>query len=273
MILTGTAAILIYLLTSSLLALRLARRLRGPLAENKHLLVGIGLLAVALHGVLVFEAIISPPGVDTSFFSILSLIGWLVALLLLLAALRKPVENLAIVILPITALSVMLRLASDQHNYLGSQTPFGLELHILISIFAYSLLSIAVVQAILLSVQESHLHNRHPGGFIRLLPPLETMETMLFQMIGVGFFVLSLSLMSGIAFVQDMFAQHLAHKTVLAIAAWMLFGVLLWGRWRFGWRGRTAIRWSLGGFLTLALAYFGSKVVLEMVLGRVWFSG
>ena len=71
-------------------------------------------------------------------------------------------------------------------------------------------------------------------------------------------------------FVQHMFAQHLAHKTVLSITAWAVFAVLLWGRWRFGWRGRTAIRWSLGGFVILALAYFGSKLVLEVLLGRHW---
>ena len=95
------------------------------------------------------------------------------------------------------------------------------------------------------------------------------MERLLFRMIAVGFVLLSVSLLSGLFFLEDLFAQHLIHKTVLSIAAWGVFGVLLWGRWKLGWRGRLAIRWTLAGFATLMLAYFGSKFVLELVLQRV----
>ena len=103
---------------------------------------------------------------------------------------------------------------------------------------------------------------------VRTLPPLEVMERLLFQMIGTGFALLSAALLTGIVFLEDIFAQHLVHKTVLSIVSWMIFGILLWGRWRFGWRGRTAIRWTLSGFLFLILAYFGSKLVLELILQR-----
>ena len=103
-----------------------------------------------------------------------------------------------------------------------------------------------------------------------MLPPLQVQESLLFQLIGIGFFMLSLSLVSGVIFIDDIFAQHLVHKTALSLVAWVVFGVLLWGRWRHGWRGRTAIRWSLAGAVVLALAYFGSKLVLELVLGRSW---
>jgi ABC-type uncharacterized transport system permease subunit len=117
-------------------------------------------------------------------------------------------------------------------------------------------------------VQDRHLHRRHPGGFVRALPPLQTMEALLFEMIAVGFVLLSISLASGFLFLEDMFAQHLAHKTILSVAAWTVFALLLWGRFRFGWRGRTALRWTIAGFLVLMLAYFGSKAVLELILRR-----
>ena len=94
------------------------------------------------------------------------------------------------------------------------------------------------------------------------------MEQLLFQLIGTGFVLLSAGLLTGIVFLEDVFAQHLVHKTVLSIAAWSIFGILLWGRWRFGWRGRKAIRWTLSGFGVLILAYFGSKLVLELILDR-----
>ncbi len=133
---------------------------------------------------------------------------------------------------------------------------------------AYSLLSIAAIQSIVLALQDRRLRHKHPGGLTGALPPLQVMESLLFQMIGLGFIFLSLSLLSGIVYLEDIFAQHLVHKTVLSIVAWAVFGVLLWGRWHSGWRGRTAIRWTLGGFVLLLLAYFGSKLVLELILGR-----
>ena len=125
-----------------------------------------------------------------------------------------------------------------------------------------------VRSAVLVAVQDQHLRNRHPGGFIRALPPLQTMEVLLFEMIGLGFFLLSLALVSGLMFLENMFDQNLAHKTILSGIAWLVFGTLLWGRFRFGWRGRTAITWTLSGFVVLMLAYFGSKAVLELILQR-----
>lgn len=143
-----------------------------------------------------------------------------------------------------------------------------MRLHIVISIVAYSLLSIAAIQSVLLAIQNKYLRNKHPGGFIRALPPLETMESLLFQMISVGFVLQSFSLLTGLISLEDMFEQHLVHKTVLSLVSWAVFAILLWGRWRFGWRGRTAIRWTLSGFTILLVAYFGSKMVLEIILGR-----
>ena len=267
MVLTSLLAAALYLATAVLLVLRLVDRAPAVMVSKQRILF-LGLLAVALHGAAVLQSLYAQPGVDVSFFSVLSLVMWLVALLLLLFALRAPVENLAILILPLSASAVVMRLLSEQHSYLPSNTPWGLEIHILLSIFAYSMLTIAVVQAILLSIQESHLHNRHPGGFIRMLPPLQTMEHLLFQMIGLGFGLLSLGLVTGAFFVDDLFAQQLVHKTVLSIIAWLLFGTLLFGRWQWGWRGRTAIRWTVSGFVFLLLAYFGSKFVIELIIQR-----
>jgi ABC-type uncharacterized transport system permease subunit len=113
------------------------------------------------------------------------------------------------------------------------------------------------------------LHNRQLLHRLNLLPPLQTLEFLMFQCIGLGFFLLSLSLISGFIFLDDLFAQHLAHKTILSIIAWIVIAILLWGRYYSGWRGRTAIRYVFTSFILLMLAYFGSKVVLELILHRV----
>ena len=122
----------------------------------------------------------------------------------------------------------------------------------------------------MLYLQERRLRARRPGRLTRVLPPLQLQESLLVQLIGLGFFLLSLSLVTGWAFVEDVLGQHLAHKTVLAMLGWLVFAIVLVGRWRHGWRGRTLVRWTLGGVGVLMLAYFGAKLVLEVFLGRTW---
>lgn len=94
------------------------------------------------------------------------------------------------------------------------------------------------------------------------------MEALLFQMLATGLIFLTISLVSGFLFIENLFAQHLAHKTVLSILAWLIFSGLLMGRSRYGWRGKTAIQWTIIGFVLLLLAYFGSKLVLELILHK-----
>lgn len=265
-IIIGFIAIALYCAAGFLLAFSLYKRGHSPVSRGQ--LIALGMTATLLHAFELQESLFTSQGLNLGFFNAFSLFSWLIALLVLLAALSKPIENLGIMVFPMAAVSIALEmLFPSQHLLLEKALP-GLQAHILISVLAYSLLSIAAVQAILLWVQDRQLRSKHPGGFIRALPPLQTMETLLFQMIGAGFILQSLSLISGVIFLENMFAQHLAHKTVLSIIAWLVFAVLLWGRWHFGWRGRTAIRWTLSGAVALMLAYFGSKLVLELVLHR-----
>jgi len=266
-VLKAVGAVVLYLTGGSLLALRLFRGDTGPLTSKPSLL-GVAFAGVVLHAAVLHPQVFTSAGLDLHFFRVLSLTAWTVVLLLCVSSLTKPVENLGIVVLPLAALTLILDLAYPPPA--GSLEPmdWGLRAHILVSILAYGILSLAAVQAVLVAVQDRHLRNHHPGGFVRSLPPLQTMETLLFEMVAVGFALLSLSLFSGAAFLEDMFAQHLVHKTILSIVSWVVFGLLLWGRFRHGWRGRTAIRWTLAGFVVLALAYFGSKLVLELILKR-----
>jgi len=268
---TGSLAIVLYLISSLLLGKRLfsgeaAAVDRGPLGKTQ--IIIIGLVGVVLHAVTLSQNLFVPEGLNLGFFNAVSLITWLIALLVLLASLSNPVENLGVFLLPVAALAVLSEMVfSAPHTLLTAQA-LELKLHILMSVLAYSLLSIAAVHAVLLAIQDRHLRNKRPGGFIRALPPLQTMESLLFQMIALGLILLSLSLISGAIYIEDMFAQHIVHKTILSIVAWVVFATLLWGRWRFGWRGSVAIRWTLSGFFVLLLAYVGSKWVLEILLQR-----
>ncbi len=203
-----------------------------------------------------------------SFISTAALVSLIVALLLLIATLNKPVEKLGIVIFPIAATMLALELNLPEKPHLLLTHNWQMSTHILTSIIAFSLLNIAALQAVLLAIQDQQLKSHPPKRFIQSLPPLQTMETLLFEMLGAGLFFLTISLISGFIFIEDLFTQHLVHKTVLSLIAWIIFSSLLIGRLRYGWRGKTAVHWTLSGFFLLLLAYFGSKLVLEIILHR-----
>lgn len=262
----GTIAVILYITAGWILARRLSNQV--PHISSQRNPVTLALIAAVFHAIVLYQGLFTLEGINFGFFNAVSLLSWLIALFLIIASYTKPIENLGIAIFPLAGVAIILTLAFPSEHLLSPEDVTMLEAHILISIIAYSFLSIAAVQAILLAIQDKHLHNKHPGGFIRALPPLQTMETLMFQMIGMGFILQSFSLISGFIFLENMFAQHLVHKTILSLLAWAIFAILLWGRWRFGWRGKIAIRWTLGGFASLFLAYLGSKLVLEIMLGR-----
>jgi len=262
----AAAAVACYLSSGCLIAARLfgsdrTRQLPRLLG------IGIGLLGILLHALFLYDHTVSPGGISLGFFDAASLVAWTVLMLLMLSALSKPVENLGIAILPLAVLTIILQLRYPATAHLlTGDSPLGLRFHVVLSLLAYSLLAMASVQAVLLAIQDHNLRHGHPGGFIRSLPPLQTMEALLFEMIGLGFILLTTALISGFMFLEDMFVQRLVHKTFLSIAAWSVFGILLWGRFKWGWRGQKALIWTLVGFVVLMLAYFGSKFVIEVVL-------
>ncbi|MEJ2059747.1 MAG: cytochrome c biogenesis protein CcsA [Gammaproteobacteria bacterium] len=266
--LLSITGIICYLLSTAFIGLRLRHVLRGAEPLAPYAVLGFWLIAWLAHGLNLYHLIVTGHGLNLRFFHALSLVAWLMAGLLLFSLRSRSLEPLGIVILPLAAVTMLLDQIFPEVRFTPEQSAIGLDVHIFVSLLAYSLLALAALQAVVLAVQDRHLHNHQPGGLIRLLPPLQHMEDLLFRMIGLGFVLLSLALLTGFYYLEDMFAQHVAHKTVLSIIAWLIFAVLLVGRWRFGWRGRTAVRWTLGGFLTLMLAYFGSKLVLEFILHR-----
>ncbi|HET7593369.1 MAG TPA: cytochrome c biogenesis protein CcsA [Rhodanobacteraceae bacterium] len=224
-----------------------------------------GAIAVIIHFVVLFG--IHRGAVDLHFYAALSLVSAVIAALTLVVNLVRPVAALGIILFPIAGLF----LAIDE--FLAPVTaPFQLDwqikLHVAIALVAYSLLAIAAVLALLLATQERALRSRQFSAWARTLPPLTQTESLMFKLIGAGFALLTLTLLSGALFVHNLHAQHQAHTAILSLVAWIIFGVLLIGRWRWGWRGPRAVNLTLLGMVILLLAFFGSKFVLEEILHR-----
>lgn len=254
-------AIVLYLAAAAGLARPL---LSGGLPLNR-LALGLAGSAVLIHAGILLG--MHRGALDLHFFAALSLVAFVVSALTLLVNLSRPVAALGVIVFPLTALLIAV------DSFLAPPTlplamDWQIKLHVTVALIAFSVLSIATVLAILLAVQERALRHRQFGPWLRALPPLTLTETLLFRLIGAGFLLLTLTLLTGTLFVDNLFGQHLAHKTILSLVAWLVFGVLLYGRWRHGWRGQRAVNLTLIGMVTLVLAFFGSKFVLELILHR-----
>lgn len=262
-------ALALYLSVGILLTQRLLRGHDGVTSGARVGVLALGAGAALLHAVLLYPVLQLGNGLNLSLTTAFSLAAWVVVILYLLTSMLRPTDPLGILIMPLAGLILLVEWLWP------GQAPMPLTTHlqtahVVVSILAYGLLSLAAVQSLLLLYQEHQLHARHPGGLVRALPPMQTTETVMFQMIGLGFVLLTLTVVSGVFFSEETFGRpfKFTHHIVLALLAWVVYGVLLLGRWRLGWRGKPAVRLALAGFALLALAYFGSKFVLEVLLGR-----
>lgn len=258
-------AILCYLLASGLLAWPLFdSRAAVPVKVARPALV-IATLAVLAHAAWLLAA--HRGALDLHFFAALSLVACVVSALTLAVNLTRPVMALGVIVFPLSALLLLVD-SFFAPPTMPMSMDWHIKLHVTVALLAFSVLSIAAAMAILLAIQEKALRHRHIGPWLSALPPLTLTESLLFRLIGAGFALLTVALLTGILFVNNLFGQHLVHKTVLSIIAWLVFGTLLYGRWRHGWRGRSAVNLCLIGMAVLLLAFFGSKAVLELVLHR-----
>lgn len=226
-------------------------------------------LALALHGWLLFNGLFGH-GFNLGFYNALSAIFWLTVLIYWVSDLKHELHSLQAFVLPPAAVFALLPALTSQNHYILDPGAPLFVLHIGIAILAYSLFTFAALHALLMAVAERSLHNKPPLIKLPSFPPLMVMEKLLFRIIKLGFVLLTITLISGMLFSEQIFGKPMqfSHKIVFSIASWLIYGWLLYGRYKYGWRGLKAIRWTLGGFVLLLLAYVGSKFVLEVLLHR-----
>ena len=205
-------------------------------------------------------------GPDLHFFAALSLVSLGMAALTTAAAFGQRIQALGAVVYPLAA-ALLLLFHGFGHGH-AEDLDWQLMMHVWLALLAYATLAIAALLAVMLWFQERALRQRLIPGWLHALPPLTQLENLLFRSLGAGFALLTVALVTGVLFVQDLLSQHLWHKTILSVASWIVFAWLLFGRWRYGWRGPRAVKLTLVAMALLALAFFGSKYVLEQVLHR-----
>ena len=239
---------------------------------RKHTLAAImTFIGVILHGLAQSHHWTSEPNAQLSLLNVLSICALVtVAIPLLTLPFKTNIFDASMVTLPFAILVLLAEGTMSAPSLSITEHSVDITLHVISSIIAFGILSIAGVYAVFIAVIDRLLRQHRFNRLVQTMPALETMEHLLFLLITAGFIVLTFSLITGLVWVDDVFGQHLAHKTLLSIFAWLVFAVLLWGRWARGWRGRVAVRMTLIGIALLLLSYFGSKFILEFVLQRSW---
>jgi ABC-type uncharacterized transport system permease subunit len=228
-------------------------------------------VALVLHGMLAYNGIVVDEGLNLGVANAISLIVWLTVAIYWLASLAVPgLASIQGLWSPIALLAVLLQAAVPSRFlvHYGGDPLF--TLHFAIAMLAYSLFIVATMHAVVMLAEQKWLHRGVMPPFLRSLPPLLEMEALLFRILFAAFVLLTLTLVSGVFFSEQLFSRpfQFSHKTVFGLLSWLIFGWLLAGRYLYGWRGKRAVYWTIGGFMALLLSYIGSKFVLEIILQR-----
>ena len=260
---TGLTASTLYLLAT----LVAGRQLAGNLPLQRASFLSLGVLALLFHLCALWHLVITDSGLRLGLFPAASLIGATGVIVVSVTSIYRPLEWISVLVYPFSALTIPAALWIDT-GLSPHPLPHGLGAHVLLSILAYAVLALAACQSVLVFVQHHQLKDGHIRGVMRMFPPIQLMETMLFELLWTGMILLTLAILAGFFYVEDLLAQHLVHKTFFTLASWTIFAILLAGRHLMGWRGVTAVRLTLSGFVILLLGFFGSRFVLELILQR-----
>ena len=248
---------------------------RAPLAKGRQCMAPreriFLLVALVAHGVALHSAIFPGEEMRFGFGVAMSLMVWLAICFYWVETLYTRLDGLHAVVMPAGVLASTIPMFFPGEHVLANAASPAFRAHFVIAMLAYSLFTLAALHALLMSVAGRQLHNARFSRLLTSLPPLMTMEALLFRLIAIAFSLLTLTLATGVMFSESLFGQafRVDHKTIFAAISWLLFGALLLGRNLWGWRGRIALRWTLAGFVALMLAYVGSRFVIEVVLQRI----
>ena len=228
-------------------------------------------VALVLHAMLLYTRVVQPDGLDLGVANAISMLIWLTLVIYWLGGLAyQGIAAILGLMAPLALVALLLQAAIPTHHIVTYGGDPLFTLHFVIAMLAYSLFIVATVHALLMLAEEKWLHRGVLPPLLRSLPPLLEMEALLFRILMAAFILLTLTLVTGVFFSEQLFGKPFTfnHKTVFGILSWLIFGGLLAGHYLRGWRGRKAVRWVLAGFAALLLAYIGSKVVLEILLQR-----
>lgn len=221
-----------------------------------------------VHGAVLVLPVLRDQILVMGFGYAVSLIVWLMLMMYWAGSFFYRLKGLQLLLYPCAAFSLLVAVVFPGHyvGYQISNWPF--VLHVGGSLLAYGLFGIVTLLAVLILLLNRNLHKHRFSPLTKFLPPLLSLEKLMFQGMAVGFLLLTFSVVSGTFFSEIIFGRpaDLSHKTLFGILSWLIYGGLLLRRKMTFWRGKQAALWTIAGFISLMLAYVGSKFMLEVVL-------
>ncbi|WP_144210156.1 cytochrome C assembly family protein [Shewanella donghaensis] len=261
MVIFPASAMLFYCVALILVTSRLFHA-EGP---NRKLVAIFASIAVVLHGIALSQTIYTADGQNFSLTNVISLVNWIIAFSFTIIMHRLKVIVVVPVVYACSVISVALLWLIPPQFIIHFDVHPEILAHIVLSLMAYSALMIAALYALQLLLIQNKLKNKKmimsPG-----MPPLMTVEKQLYHLVTIGLILLSLSLATGFVFLDDMFEDGKGHKAILSIMAWVVYCVMLWQHHSVGCKIRTAVIYTLSGATLLSLAYFGARIVKEIIL-------
>lgn len=225
-------------------------------------------VALLVHSLVLWQPLLGGKQIILGFGYSISMIVWLMLMLYFAGSFFYRLRGLQLLLYPVAALSMLAALVFPGHytGYLATNWPF--MLHIASSLLAYGLFGLTALLAVLILWLDRHLHQHRFSPMVAFLPPLLSLEKLMFQGMWAGFLLLTVSVVSGTVFSEEVFGvpARFSHKTVFGILSWLIYAALLFKRRQSGWRGKKVAVWTIVGFVSLMLAYVGSKFVLEVML-------
>ncbi|MBH32475.1 MAG: hypothetical protein CMD90_02375 [Gammaproteobacteria bacterium] len=219
--------------------------------------------ALLVHIYSIYPIFIDPFIINLSLLYALIIVSLFISIILFFLSFKGNFEYMGMVVLPIIGLIFILMPETSLMNIKINNLLFS---HVVISLISYSIICLCATQAFFLKLQEGRLQRNNPSTIVSSLPPLETMDILLFKFLVFGVISLSISLLSGFLFLENIFSKLMIEKTSLSLLAWIIFVYLLFGRLQYGWRGEKAANITLVGFAILFLAYFGTRTFLEVFI-------
>lgn len=258
----------LYALLSVVVWRRCYPRAQAPYPLRQELIALLPLLL--LHTAWVWWPLSRQHALAVSLGDALLLVSWLMALLYVSGSFFYSLKGLQLLLYPCIAGLLLLAWVFPGRHVAYPISNLAFVLHVSASLLAYSLFAITALLSALILQLNRQLHRHQMSPFMAAMPPLLSIENMMFQGLWTGFVLLSVALISGTVFSEAVFGvpAALTHKTVFGLAAWLIYALILFRRHTWAWRGKKAAQWVLAAFACLMLAYMGSKFVLEVLLER-----
>ncbi len=238
------------------------------------------LIIIVLQGVAIHIGMLSTGHIQLNWALGLSFTLWLGLIVYWFESHFMKINGFQLLLLPIGAIVCVVAAlipTSVVNTTIQAQTNLFM-VHLITSLFAYSIIALGSLQALIMTSLDNYLHkpqefSTQPSLLSRVLdaqPPLLVQEKLLFRLIGLGFILLTVAIVTGMFVSMNIMGVILPsdHKTLFTLISWVIFGTLLFGRMMWGWRGRIALRWTLFGFALLMLAYTGTRLIFEELIQK-----